>query len=147
MAANARNKVAIVDTKEGKLAAMVGRRAPRHILAVVPISTPGMGPVWATGHLGSEHLLIGADPDKHPQQAWKVVKELQGQGGGSLFVKTHPNTPNLYVDTTLNPEPEIAASVAVFDIENLDEARGTRCCRSASGRASPGPAPRRPGGV
>ena len=46
---------------------------------------------------------------------------LEGQGGGSLIVKSHPNSRNLYVDTTLNPEAEIAASVAVFDIDNLDK--------------------------
>ena len=46
---------------------------------------------------------------------------LEGQGGGSLFIKTHPNSRNLYVDTTLNPEAEIASSVAVFDIDDLDK--------------------------
>ena len=67
--------------------------------------------------------LIGTDPERHPEHAWKVVKVLEGQGGGSLFVKTHPNSRNLYVDTTLNPEAEIAASVAVFDLDDLR--RGT----------------------
>ena len=46
---------------------------------------------------------------------------LEGQGGGSLFIKTHPNSRNLYVDTPLNPEAEIAASVAVFKIDELDD--------------------------
>jgi nitrite reductase (NO-forming)/hydroxylamine reductase len=46
---------------------------------------------------------------------------LEGQGGGSLFIKTHPNSNHLYVDTPLNPEPEIAGSVAVFEIDGLDE--------------------------
>jgi nitrite reductase (NO-forming)/hydroxylamine reductase len=35
-------------------------------------------------------------------------------------VKTHPASTNLYVDTPLNPEAEIASSVAVFDINNLE---------------------------
>jgi nitrite reductase (NO-forming)/hydroxylamine reductase len=39
---------------------------------------------------------------------------------GSLFIKTHPKSKNLWVDTPLNPEPEIASSVAVFDIDDLD---------------------------
>ena len=116
-------------------------RAPRRIPAAAPTSsTQKFGPVWATSHLGSEHVtLIGTDPEGHPEHAWKVVQTLEGQGGGSLFVKTHPNSRNLYVDTPLNPEAEIAASVAVFEIDDLDDRTtrsNTRCCRSASGRAS-----------
>ena len=123
VAANARNKVAIVDLKEGKLAALVDTQGTTpHPGRGANLDTKEWGPVWATSHLGSEQItLIGADPEKHPEHAWKVVKVLEGQGGGSLFVKTHPNSRSLYVDTTLNPEAEIAASVAVFDIDNLDK--------------------------
>jgi nitrite reductase (NO-forming)/hydroxylamine reductase len=123
VAANARNKVAIVDLKEGKLAALVDTQGTTpHPGRGANFDTEEWGPVWATSHLGSEQItLIGADPEKHPEHAWKVVKVLEGQGGGSLFVKTHPNSRNLYVDTTLNPEAEIAASVAVFDIDDLDK--------------------------
>ncbi|MND03819.1 Nitrite reductase precursor [compost metagenome] len=35
---------------------------------------PRFGPVWATGHLGGEKIsLIGTDPEKHKQNAWKVI--------------------------------------------------------------------------
>jgi nitrite reductase (NO-forming)/hydroxylamine reductase len=72
-----------------------------------------------TSALGNEKItFIGTDPDKHPENAWKVVRVLKGQGGGSLFVKTHPHSSNLYVDTPLNPDPKISQSVAVFDIRN-----------------------------
>src|SRR5690606_41512722 len=64
--------------------------------------------------------LIGTDPVNHPEHAWKVVATLKGQGGGSLFIKTHPKSSHLYVDTTFNPTAEIAQSVAVFDINNLE---------------------------
>jgi nitrite reductase (NO-forming) / hydroxylamine reductase len=123
VAANARNKVAIVDTKEGKLEAVVETGGDRpHPGRGANFETREFGPVWATSHLGSEHVtLIGTDPERHPEHAWKVVKVLEGQGGGSLFIKTHPNSRNLYVDTTLNPEAEIASSVAVFNLDNLDE--------------------------
>jgi nitrite reductase (NO-forming)/hydroxylamine reductase len=54
------------------------------------------GLVWATGHLGSEKIaLIGTDPVRHKQHAWKVVQWLEGQGGGNLFIKTHPKSRNL----------------------------------------------------
>src|SRR3546814_11016075 len=46
---------------------------------------------------------------------------LKGQGGGSLFIKTHPKSHNLWVDTPLNPDPKISQSVAVFDIDHLDK--------------------------
>jgi nitrite reductase (NO-forming) / hydroxylamine reductase len=123
VAANARNKVAIIDTKEGKLEAVVETGGDRpHPGRGANFETKEFGPVWATSHLGSEHVtLIGTDPEKHPEHAWKAVKVLEGQGGGSLFIKTHPNSRHLYVDTTLNPEAEIASSVAVFDLDDLDK--------------------------
>ncbi len=61
---------------------------------------------------------------KHKANAWKVVRTLKGQGGGSLFIKTHPKSTNLWVDTTLNPDAKISQSVAVFDIKDLDKALG-----------------------
>ena len=64
--------------------------------------------------------VIGTDPEGHSDNAWKVVRTLKGQGGGSLFIKTHPNSNNLYVDTALNPDTKISQSIAVFDITNLD---------------------------
>ncbi|OEJ63789.1 cytochrome D1 domain-containing protein [Magnetovibrio blakemorei] len=77
--------------------------------------------MWATSHLGDETVaLIGTDPIGHPQYAWKVVQSLEAQGGGSLFVKTHPNSTNLWVDSPLNPDEEIASSVAVFDMTKPD---------------------------
>ena len=48
------------------------------------------------------------------------MRVLHGQGGGSLFVKSHPVSKNLWVDSPLNPDEAISQSVAVFDIENLD---------------------------
>jgi nitrite reductase (NO-forming)/hydroxylamine reductase len=47
------------------------------------------------------------------------VQTVNGQGGGSLFVKSHPKSANLYVDTTLNPEASLSSSVAVFKIADL----------------------------
>ncbi|MDH5749074.1 MAG: nitrite reductase [Rhodospirillales bacterium] len=123
-AANARNTIAVIDTKEGKLVKLVkeGVGATPHPGRGANFVHPKFGPVWATSHLGDESVaLIGTDPKGHPKQAWKVVHSLEGQGGGSLFVKTHPKSKNLWVDTPLNPEAELASSVAVFDINNLDK--------------------------
>ena len=121
VAANARNKIAVVDTKESKLVKILdsGGQTP-HPGRGANIVHPKYGPVWVTGHLGDEMVsMIGTDPEKHPNQAWKVVQTVKGQGGGSLFVKSHPKSGHLYVDTTLNTEAEISSSVAVFTISEL----------------------------
>jgi nitrite reductase (NO-forming)/hydroxylamine reductase len=126
VAANARNTVAVIDTKEGKLVKLIrekdGIGVKPHPGRGANFKHPKYGPVWATSHLGDETIaLIGTDPKGHPKNAWKVVQSLEGQGGGSLFVKTHPKSTNLWVDTPLNPDAEISSSVAVFDINNLDK--------------------------
>ncbi|MGB4829051.1 MAG: cytochrome D1 domain-containing protein, partial [Paracoccaceae bacterium] len=105
VAANARGKIAVVDTKEDKLTALVetGGATP-HPGRGANFTHPVYGPVWATSHLGDESIaLIGTDPEGHPDQAWKVVDSFYGLGGGSLFIKTHPNSTHLYVDAPLNP--------------------------------------------
>ena len=121
VAANARDRIAIVDTKENKLVAVInsGGKTP-HPGRGANLIHPTFGPVWATSHLGDETIsFIGTDPEKHKQNAWKVVQTIPGQGGGSLFIKTHPKSENLYVDTPLNPDAEISSSVAVFKIKDL----------------------------
>lgn len=120
-AANNSNIVVVIDSKERKRAALIDVGKIPHPGRGANFVHPKFGPVWATSHLGDETIsLIGTDPEKHPQHAWKVVQTLKGQGGGSLFVKTHPKSTNLYVDTTFHPTAEISQSVAVFDINNLD---------------------------
>jgi nitrite reductase (NO-forming)/hydroxylamine reductase len=122
VAANQSNKVCVVDTKDNKLASCIDVDKIPHPGRGANFVHPKFGPVWATGHLGSEKVaLIGTDPDGHKDSAWKVVQYLNGQGGGDLFVKTHPKSTHLYVDTPLNPDAKISQSVAVFDINNLDK--------------------------
>ena len=122
VAANARDKVAVIDTHDGKLTALIDSKGKTpHPGRGANFVHPEYGPVWSTSHLGDETIsLIGTDEVGHPQNAWKVVKTLKGQGGGSLFIKTHPNSRNLYVDTPLNPDQKIASSVAVFSLDDLD---------------------------
>ena len=121
VAANARNKVAVVDTKEDKLVAMIDTQGAKpHPGRGANLVHPKFGPVWITSHLGDDTItLIGTDPANHPKYAWKVVQTLEGQGGGALFVKSHPKSKHLYVDTPLNPDAEISSSVAVFNIADL----------------------------
>jgi nitrite reductase (NO-forming)/hydroxylamine reductase len=123
VAANQSNKIAAVDTRTSKLAALIDVGKIPHPGRGANFVDPKHGPVWATGHLGDETIaVIGTDPVKHKKNAWKVVRTLKGQGGGNLFIKTHPKSRHLYVDTALNPDAKISQSVAVWDIGNLDKA-------------------------
>ena len=122
VAANQSDKIAVIDAKESKLAGLVDVGKIPHPGRGANFIHPKFGPVWATSHLGVEDItLIGTDPKGHPQQAWKVVQVVKGQGGGSLFIKSHPKSKNLWVDTPLNPDPKVSQSIAVYDINKLDK--------------------------
>jgi len=120
-AANQSDKIAIVDSRDRELEALVDVEKIPHPGRGANIVDPEFGPVWVTSALGNANVtFLGTDPEGHPDQAWKVVRILDGMGGGSLFVKSHPESRNLWVDAPLNPDESISQSVAVFDIDNLD---------------------------
>lgn len=120
-AANESNQIVVIDAQERELEAIVDVGKIPHPGRGANFVDPEFGPVWATSHLGDATIqLIGTDPEGHPDNAWQVVRTLQGQGGGSLFIKTHPESDNLYVDTALNPNEAISQSVAVYDINDLE---------------------------
>ncbi|RUM92183.1 MAG: nitrite reductase, partial [Thiothrix sp.] len=120
-AANKSNKIVVVDSKERKKVAMIDVTETPHPGRGANFIDPENGPVWATSALGNENVtLIGTDPEKHADKAWKVVRTLKGQGGGSLFIKTHPKSKNLWVDTPLNPDEKMSQSIAVYSIDDLD---------------------------
>jgi len=121
VAANQSNKIAVVDTEKGKLVKLIDVDKIPHPGRGANFEHPKFGPVWATGHLGSEKIAIIGTDEHHKASVWKVVQMLDGQGGGNLFIKTHPKSKNLWVDTPLNPDAKISQSVAVFDIGNLDK--------------------------
>lgn len=122
VAANQSNKIAAVDAKDGKLVNLIDVGKIPHPGRGANFKHPKFGPVWATGHLGDDTIsLIGTDPKGHKQYAFKEVAKLTGQGAGSLFLKTHPKSKNLWVDTPLHPDPKISQSVAVYDINNLEK--------------------------
>jgi len=122
VAANQSNKIAAVDLKEGKLAALIDVGKIPHPGRGANFVHPKFGPVWATGHLGDETIsLIGTDPVKHKQYAFKEVAKLTGPGGGALFIKSHPKSKNLWSDAPLNPDPKVSQSIVVYDINNLDK--------------------------
>ena len=122
VAANQSNKIVVIDTKENRNVAIIDVGQIPHPGRGANFVHPKFGPVWATSHLGDETIsIIGTDPVKHSQYAWKQVQKIKGQGGGSLFIKTHPKSKNLWVDTALNPDTKLNQSIAVFDINNLEK--------------------------
>ncbi len=128
VAANASKKVAAVDTKTGKLAALVDTADKPHPGRGTNFTHPKFGPVWTTGHLGADVVSLISTPSekaadsKFKQYNWKVVQELKMPGAGNLFVKTHPKSTHLWADAPLNPEREIAESVYVYDLKDLSKA-------------------------
>ncbi len=120
-AANQSDKIAVVDSRERKLVALADVTKTPHPGRGANLEDPEFGPVWVTSALGNANVtFLGTDPEGNPDHAWETVRVLDGMGGGSLFVKSHPNSTNLWVDAPLNPDEAISQSVAVFDINNLD---------------------------
>jgi len=120
-AANQSDKIAVVDSRDRELEALVDVEKIPHPGRGANIIDPEFGPVWVTSALGNANItFLGTDPEGYPDNAWKVVRILEGMGGGSLFVKSHPNSTNLWVDAPLNPDESASQSIAVFDINNLD---------------------------
>ncbi len=120
-AANQSDKIAVVDSKDRELEALIDADKIPHPGRGANIDDPEFGPVWITSALGNNKItFIGTDPKRHKKHAWQVVRVLEGQGGGSLFVKSHPKSKNLWVDSPLNPDEKISQSVAVFDVNDLE---------------------------
>jgi nitrite reductase (NO-forming)/hydroxylamine reductase len=120
-AANQSDRIAVVDSKERKLVGLPEVTKIPHPGRGANLNDPKFGPVWVTSALGNSNItFLGTDPEGHPENAWKVVRTIDGQGGGSLFVKSHPKSSNLWVDTPLNPDEGMSQSVAVFDINNIE---------------------------
>lgn len=119
VAANQRNTIAVIDTEKDKLVALVPVGETPHPGRGANWVDPEYGPVWATSYLGEGKLtLIGTDPENYPENAWKVVRNIELPGGGSLFIKTHPESQWVWADMPLNPDEDLQRSVCVIDKED-----------------------------
>lgn len=122
VAANQANKLAVVDAKEEKLVKLVDVGKIPHPGRGANWVDSKYGPVFATVHLGEGKLtLIGTDPVKHKEYAWKVVRNVDLLGGGGLFVKTHPKSQWVWADHALNADEKIQRSVCVVSKKNGDK--------------------------
>jgi nitrite reductase (NO-forming)/hydroxylamine reductase len=126
VAANASNKIAAVDTKLGKLAALIDTAKIPHPGRGANFTHPKFGPVWTTGHLGADVLTLISTPSDDKKNAkfkefnWKVVQEVK-HVPGNLFVKTHPKSKHLWADSPQNPDKDVAESVSVWNMSDLSK--------------------------
>jgi nitrite reductase (NO-forming)/hydroxylamine reductase len=115
IAANASNKMVIVDSKTGKLEAMIDTAKLPHPGPGANWNDPTCGPVGGTTHLGEGKVTVwGNDPKGHKDQAWKICYTVDTDGPG-VFIRTHPKSDYVWADQTKHPEPEIQQSVQVID--------------------------------
>ncbi|MCW8863363.1 MAG: nitrite reductase, partial [Colwellia sp.] len=115
IAANASNKMVVVDTKDGKLEKMIEVDSLPHPGPGANWVDAKCGPVGGTTHLGVGLVSVwGNDPINHPDQAWKLCYEVETDGAG-VFIRTHETSDYVWADQLKHPEPEIQQSVQVFD--------------------------------
>ncbi|MBC8212292.1 MAG: c-type cytochrome [Gammaproteobacteria bacterium] len=115
IAANASDKMVVVDTVERKLEAMIDVDKKPHPGPGANWNDAKCGPVGGTTHLGVGKVTVwGNDPKGHPDQAWKICYEVETDGAG-VFLRTHPKSDYVWADQTLHPEPEVQQSIQVID--------------------------------
>jgi len=101
VAANASNKMVVVDLVTQTLEAIIPAGAVPHPGRGVNWEDPVYGWVNATSHISEGRVLVyGADPVGRPDVAWQVVRDIALPSAGSLFIKSHPNCPWVLVDMT-----------------------------------------------
>ncbi|NMP30621.1 nitrite reductase [Thalassotalea sp. M1531] len=115
IAANASNKMVVVDTKDAKLEKMIDVDSLPHPGPGANWIDEKCGPVGGTTHLGVGLVSVwGNDPINRPEQAWKLCYEVETDGAG-VFIRTHETSDYVWADQLKHPEPEIQQSVQVFD--------------------------------
>jgi len=114
-AANASNKMVIVDVQDQELEAIFETGAIPHPGRGANWEDPTYGWVNATTHIGEGKMTVyGADPANNPNEAWQIVREVEVEVGG-LFVKTHNNSPWVWVDSPLNSDSEKTRQICVYE--------------------------------
>ena len=133
VAANAANKIVVIDVPNKKLVTIIETGIKPHPGRGTNIKND-LGNLWVTSHLGENKLsFIKTNPG---EGQWTVVKEVKapGNGGGALFVKSHPKSKHLWVDRTLNPDAALHSVVDVFDTETLEHKKTITMPEGVDGR-------------
>ncbi len=125
VAANGKNQLCVIDTYNGTLVRPPAGPGPCIDVGQVPhpgrganFVHPKYGPVYATTHISDDKLtFVGVDPKGHGKYAWRVVEHHKMKSGGSLFVKSHPQSRNLWFDMPLSATPGANSEVGVYNID------------------------------
>jgi len=126
IAANASNKMVVVDTVERKLEAMIDTDKKPHPGPGANWIDPKCGPVGGTTHLGVGKVTVwGNDPAGHPKQAWKICYEVETDGPG-VFIRTHPKSDYVWADQTKHPDPEVQQTIQVISKKTREIVKSIR---------------------
>ena len=121
VAANALDKLIVIDSHERNIAAEIEAGVRPHPGRGANWVHSEYGPLWATGNLGSPQMTVaGVDPEGHPEYAWEVISQVELPYSGTLFNKTHPNSPYVIIDFTMSMNPVGAASLCAIGKESLE---------------------------
>ncbi|MEW8470988.1 MAG: cytochrome D1 domain-containing protein [Candidatus Thiodiazotropha sp.] len=131
IAANASNKMVVVDTETQKLTKLIDVDKLPHPGPGANWVDPKCGPVGGTVHLGVGKVTAwGNDPKGHADQAWKVCYETETDGPG-VFIRTHPKSDYVWADQTKHPEPEVQQSIQVISKETREIVKTIRLTEKA----------------
>jgi len=119
VAANASNKLVVVDVKDKKLKTIIDVGTKPHPGRGANIKNAKYGNMWVTGHVGENRLsFIGTDPGPNQFKEVTTIKG-SGDGGGNLFVKSHPKSMHLWADRALSNDSILQRTIDVYDISSL----------------------------
>ena len=120
IAANFSHHMVFVDTHTRKRVGMLNTGQIPHPGPGANWNDPECGPVAGTTHLGEGLMTAwGNDPEGHPDQAWEICFSVETDGPG-LFVRTHPDSPHVWIDQTMHPEPDVNQWVMVMNKETRE---------------------------
>ena len=115
ISANASNRVAVVDLRERSFVTSFTTGIGPHPGRAANWLDPTYGWVNAVAHMGQGRLAVyGADPEGSPANAWRVVRNVSLPAAGSLFIKTHPDSPWVWIDAPVSTEPNAARRICVY---------------------------------
>lgn len=115
VAANMQNKMAVVDVKKKETVALIETGSKPHPGRGANWLDPKFGWVNATTHIGEGKLTIyGADPEKSPEHAWKIVRKVDLPAAGGLFLKTHDKSPWVWTDSPLSADEKGPRQICVY---------------------------------
>jgi nitrite reductase (NO-forming) / hydroxylamine reductase len=120
IAANFSHHMVFVDTHTRKRVGMLNTGEIPHPGPGANWNDAECGPVAGTTHLGEGRMTAwGNDPEGHPDRAWEICFSVETDGPG-LFVRSHPNSPHVWIDQAMHPEADVNQWVMVMNKETRE---------------------------